>query len=362
MTTATVAKKIIPTEEQRLAIDAAKTSVQSGTPLIRIGGYAGTGKSTIARFIVDDLDGVAGVCAFTGKAASVLRRKGLSGASTIHGLIYKWDDNREMFILNRGVGCTYFLLDEGSMVSRDLWRDLQSFGKPIIVIGDPGQLDPVGDDPRLMHDPDIILDQIHRQAEGNAIIEFANHVRHGKSFKHGTKNQVQVTHGGDFWDSLDWADQVLCGFNKTRVRANSMIREHRGYRGVLNEGERIIILKNNRELGVWNGQTMTVQAIKGEGPQGSIKAECLTDDGQTLTLPIYRGQFGSETKLKFEDAKRLMKLAVADYGYCTTVHKFQGSEADRVLVMDQQCNVWNSVRWRYTAITRAAEQLRYCID
>lgn len=361
MTMATEQPKIALTDEQEAAVDAALRFLDSGKRLFRIGGYAGTGKTTLANAIVERAKGMPGVCAFTGKAASVLRRKGLEDAHTIHATIYEWDKHREKFVLRRGIPYRYFLVDEGSMVSRQLWDDMQVFDLPIIVIGDPGQLEPVGDDPRLMHDCDIVLEQIHRQAENSAIIEFANKVRHGASFRHGTKGEVSVVPAMTFWQSLDWADHVLCGLNRTRVEANAMIRESQGRRGRLTEGERIIVLRNDRNMGVWNGQMLTVDRIR-EKASWQIVADCRTDDDEPMPrLPIYTGQLGSETKLTFAQSRRIRDVVIADYGYCTTVHKFQGSEADRVLVADEQCDVWDPIRWRYTAITRAAKELRYCI-
>src|SRR5579885_2157282 len=62
----------------------------NGTPQIfRLFGYAGTGKTTLARHIADGVDGDVKYAAFTGKAASVMRGKGCDDASTIHSLIYR---------------------------------------------------------------------------------------------------------------------------------------------------------------------------------------------------------------------------------------------------------------------------------
>src|SRR3979411_3304969 len=58
-------------------------------PVFRLFGYAGTGKTTLARHLAEDIDGKVLFAAFTGKAALVMRRKGCEGASTIHSLIYR---------------------------------------------------------------------------------------------------------------------------------------------------------------------------------------------------------------------------------------------------------------------------------
>ena len=58
---------------------------ERGTPqLFRLFGYAGTGKTTLARHLAAHIDGEVKFAAFTGKAALVMRRKGCDGASTIH--------------------------------------------------------------------------------------------------------------------------------------------------------------------------------------------------------------------------------------------------------------------------------------
>ena len=67
----------------------AKPGAGSTPPIFRLFGYAGTGKTTLARHIADGVDGEVKYAAFTGKAASVMRGKGCHGASTIHSLIYR---------------------------------------------------------------------------------------------------------------------------------------------------------------------------------------------------------------------------------------------------------------------------------
>ena len=156
------------TAEQQNAVTLAVDAIKNGS-LFRIGGYAGTGKTTIAKFIVESVP-KAMVCAFTGKAANRLAEKGLPMAQTLHRTIYNYDPYSKTFSLKdqSEVYGDYFLIDEGSMISMPLWRDVQSFGKPIIVLGDPGQLEPIGDDPNLMENPDVVLEQIE---QANDIIE-----------------------------------------------------------------------------------------------------------------------------------------------------------------------------------------------
>src|SRR6266404_9279040 len=69
---------------------------QGNVPLVfRLFGYAGTGKTTLARHLAEGVDGKVLYAAFTGKAACVMRSKGCRGASTIHRLIYKPPESKE---------------------------------------------------------------------------------------------------------------------------------------------------------------------------------------------------------------------------------------------------------------------------
>ena len=73
-------------------------------PVFRLFGYAGTGKTTLARHIAEGVDGDVAFGAYTGKAALVMRSKGCEDASTIHSLIYRsreGDENGPQFVLNR---------------------------------------------------------------------------------------------------------------------------------------------------------------------------------------------------------------------------------------------------------------------
>ena len=57
--------------------------------MFRLFGYAGVGKTTLARHVAQGARGEAAFAAFTGKAALVMRSKGCAGATTIHALIYR---------------------------------------------------------------------------------------------------------------------------------------------------------------------------------------------------------------------------------------------------------------------------------
>jgi len=348
----------ILTNEQKQAVDGAVGAVKNGTDLYRIGGYAGTGKTTVAKYIAAGLKrGM--FCAFTGKAACRLTQKGLASI-TIHRTIYDFDPYSWKFFKKEMLDGDYFLIDEGSMISTTLWDDIESFAKPVIMLGDPGQLDPVGGDPRLMHKPDIILEQIHRQAADCGIVQYATDIRLDKYTPDARYPDVQITYGQNpKVKDLKWANIIICGYNRTRIKLNRKIRQINGYTGLLTPGESIICLRNNMKISIFNGQILTVQKVISQTKR-IITAECTTDDGRTIRLPLLKEQFNRKLIDMNDLPKGCGMFILADYGYCITCHKSQGSEWDNVLVIDEQCPcVWDTRRWRYTAITRAAKGLRY---
>jgi len=362
----------------------------SDRQITRMGGLAGTGKTTLIRQIVDRVgEPDVAVCAYTGKAAYVLRSKGLRKARTIHSLIYQprehckacdaelGDDNpscaatefcpgagvKTVFGLAPAVSASLIVVDEASMVSSEIHADLMSFGIKILYVGDHGQLEPIGLNPKLMIEPDIRLEQIHRQAEGNAILQFAHHVRqHGKPQSFGPEARVLETRHVPA-DAHEY-DVVLCGKNSTRAAVNAMIRRAKGFssaddpRPLPSPGERVVCLRNNRDHGIFNGMLATVVEIRCDDTVAHPEID-IVDDEENL----YRGirfapdQFGAERTL--DDVSR--KQALFDYGYCLTAHKSQGSAWDRVLVLEWIHSEWSAARWRYTAATRAKHELVWCM-
>lgn len=355
------AAEIELTEEQREAIrklTTLKSQIQT------LGGYAGTGKSTVIKALLSRLKGFA-VCAFTGKAANVLRRKGIT-ARTVHSLIYttyeveEWDNELECkvkhlrFDLRKPNNLKYrgFIVDEASMIGRYLDKDLRSFGLPIIYVGDHGQLEPVADRGfNLMENPDITLEKVHRNA--GSIAHFAEHLRKGyraedwepsNSDVDGT--EVSVTDLEEV-QSND-VDQMICAFNSTRVEINKAVREVLGYpddRPVVND--RIICLQNVQAHNLWNGMQGTIVRI--DGKRITFRA-----DNREITVAHVPEQFNNEKRLENLDRRSVVPF---DYAYVVTCHKAQGDEWDKVLVLEQKCGAWSHSRWAYTAASRACKKL-----
>src|SRR4026209_1583653 len=197
----------------------------NGTPqAFRLFGYAGPGKATLARHIADEADGEVKFAAFTGKAASVMRGKGCRDASTIHSLIYRARESGEeipsfdLWDEAPASKAKLIIIDECSMVDDELGRDLKSFGVPLLVLGDPAQLPPISGGGFFTEaEPDVMLTEVHRQAQDDPSVRLSMEIRSGNPLTQGQYGETQVVRR----DSLDSkrvldADQVLVGRNVTR--------------------------------------------------------------------------------------------------------------------------------------------------
>lgn len=327
--------------------------------VFRVSGYAGTGKTTIIREIVDEATNIP-VAAFMGKAADVLRKKGLPG-QTIHSLIYEWDMNHRRFFKRQSLGnIDYIVVDEGSMIGGKLWRDLTSFGKKVLVFGDGAQLEPVDDDdPKLMHSPDVQLTEIHRQAKDNPIINLATDIREGRDYSgwHGMLRSMRELTP----DVLLIPDIWLCGFNKTRVNMNKEIRRLKGYdRWTFASGDRLKCTTNDESLGVFNGSMFTVVESLNCPPKVKAVNVPVIFDGEkdVCIVSLAVANLNMEKNIGFNESLGYSgKSILCEYSYAITVHASQGSEYPVVGIVDQQCDLWSPDRHRYTAVTRASERI-----
>src|SRR4051794_21885863 len=249
--------------QQEAALSRVAAWLKAGTPqLFRLFGYAGTGKTTLPRHVAEAVEGEVAFGAFTGKAASVLRQKGCHDASTIHSMIYRTresDEGGPLFAINRSGPASQadlIIIDECSMVDAELGRDLLSFGKPILVLGDPAQLPPVkGGGFFTDAEPDVMLTQIHRQAEDNPIIRLSRTVRDGGEIALGTYGDTRIIRRSEVdAAAVLTADQVLVGLNRTRRLYNGRIRALKGTSEPLPiSGDKLVCLRNDRTKGLING-------------------------------------------------------------------------------------------------------------
>lgn len=369
---------ITPSAEQAAAINSiVEWYGQKDRDEFYLAGYAGVGKSTIARLAIEDIRDRYGVdtvrtAAYTGKAASVLRKKGIEDASTIHSLIYtpKLDeDTGELkFILSEESGAAeadLIVLDECSMIDDRLASDLRSFGKKILVMGDPGQLPPVnGQGAFTRSEPDVFLQEIHRQCADSPIIELATLIRQGlpipTDFRKGGVEVIPLTKSSQ---ELIYRDdtQAICGLNRVRWTYTQRMRARKGFAGVHPlPGERIICCKNNKTLGLFNGG-MGILVTGGGAIAGDREVYSLSvhmDDepepheGMKTDPYLFANHFTNGTSKRIENVKPA--LNEFDWGSVITCHKAQGSAWDHVTIVDDSHAFReNRRKWLYTAVTRA---------
>ncbi|RZN30473.1 AAA family ATPase [Bradyrhizobium sp. Leo121] len=336
--------------------------------VFRLFGYAGTGKTTLAREFREQVKGRVKFGAFTGKAALVLRSKGCVGASTIHSMIYKLQDEiggQPRFVLDKDApvkDAKLVIIDECSMVDEELGRDLLSFGVKVLVLGDPAQLPPVkGAGFFTNASPDIMLTEVHRQARENPIIHLSMKVRSGDRLDYGGFGDSRIVSREDISaDDVIAHDQVLVGLNKTRRMYNDRIRQIKGKdSGLPLPGDRLVCLRNNREKGLLNGGIWSVGDVL-KMRRNAIEMRLLPEDAGVTKADVLAQVHpyffeGREGELAREVRRESDEF---DYGYALTVHKSQGSQWGSVMLFDQsQVFREDARRHLYTGLTRAAERI-----
>lgn len=374
--------------------------------LVVVAGYAGTGKTTmiceLSKYIksLDQKLKVAYV-SFTGKAASVLYEKleksdalfDIDFYGTIHSLMYipytKYDTKLKTFILvgwkkRKNLDYDIVVIDEASMVSSDIFFDLyKSYKCKIFAFGDHGQLPPVKSSFNLLKNIDFVLSNVYR-FDNSSILKLSLFVRQYGYIPKGffSSSVMKLDWGSSLcqqiWNNIDFSDDktiVLCGFNKTRVHLNNLIRKKRGFKPdvKLYVSEKVICVSNDYNYGVMNGQIGKIAWLS------PSMFECykvtLSTNNSMVKLPISKDCLGKETYDHVRDKstayhKIALKLKFPsivqfDYGYAISVHKAQGSEWNRVIVFEQRSYYWDRnfyTRWLYTAITRSKEKLLVITD
>lgn len=354
--------------QQDAALKAVSEWLKRGdAPVFRLFGYAGTGKTTLARHLAEGVDGEVAFGAYTGKAALVLRSKGCQDASTIHSMIYRSresDEGGPQFVLNRqsqAAKAALIVIDECSMVDEELGRDLLSFGQPVLVLGDPAQLPPVkGGGFFTEGKPDVMLTEVHRQATDNPIVQMSMKVREGGRLEPGAYGESRVIRRHDIDAArVMEADQILVGLNKTRRLYNGRLRELNGYRDPMPAaGEKLVCLRNDKTKGVLNGGTWSIQVLRGIR-NDFIRMDVLPDDDgrrRAVEVSVHKAFFeGAEDEIPFILRRESDEFT---YGYALTVHKAQGSQWDDLVLFDESYAFReHRSRWLYTGLTRAAEKV-----
>lgn len=375
--------------DQAIVLDHIHKWLDKGGRVLTLGGLAGTGKTTIVAVMVNEISDAYKVqyCAPTGKAVVRLQQNLPTHlkAKTLHSLLYKPMDDHcdacpvtedsladchattksncgcEVSYLNARPGDeakpVLYICDEASMVDGNLFEDLcelaaANYGR-ILFVGDHGQLPPVQSSFNLMDDPDIKLEKIHRQAEGSAILKLALMARDTGRIPFGifsdTVRKVKLR-DFDFQFDLD-ETLMLAHTNKRCAFWNDFIRKAQGLSGMPKPGERVICLRNNWNKDIQNGLMGTVIAMRKHINPKLYHADIMLETGKHFIGDVSAEQFGNpETFVKVQGD-------LFNFGYCITVHKAQGSQAKRIILMQPPYTPSNNKKWLYTAITRAQEEL-----
>jgi len=388
------------TSKQQQGLDIAIQRYRDKEKYTVISGYAGTGKSTLVRFIISALgqlgiDPDTDVCfaAFTGKATQVLASKGNKNTLTLHKLLYDSFPRPDgTFFRKPKTDLDYHVVvvDEVSMAPKTLMNLLFSFGCYVICLGDPYQLPPIDpkEDNHLLDHPHIFLDEIMRQAAESEIIQLTMKIRNQEPIKNFIGKEIQILDSDELnTGMLQWADQILCATNKTRLSLNQQVRNLNGINSndLPQEGEKLICLRNY--WGLWsedendlingtigylknNFQTQFFLPRWVSGKTIDVtQTDFVTDTGDEFkglemdTHMIMTGDKCMDNRLSYRLSKspRTQHLVPLEFvfGYAITCHKAQGSEWGKVLVIEEgfPFEKEEHSRWLYTACTRAAEKL-----
>ena len=366
-----------------------------------IAGYAGAGKSTLVRFIIEELKtyGVkeTDVCfaCFTGKAAQVLLKKGNKNVITLHKLLYKSipkESGGFVRIPNPSIPYKIVVVDEVSMAPKTLMDLLFKHNVYVICLGDPFQLPPVDkkEDNHLLDAPHIFLDEIMRQAQESEIIQLSMAIRENRPIEVFQGKEVQILNKEELnTGMLTWADQILVATNATRVSINTQMRQLLNFGEQPQDGDKIICLRNywdcfsdneeplvNGTIGILKNSFLTkrylpriVKSTDGLSHIDLIMGDFISDSGMyfhSLEMDkkmIDTGEFSLDWKTVYQlnrnPKTRDIPPLEFTYGYAITCHKAQGSEWDKVLVIEEKFpfDKTEHARWLYTAVTRSSEKL-----
>lgn len=372
-------------------------------PVWSIAGQAGTGKTCVTGFIAKQLCSATrrvAFCSPTGRAAGVLGRS-LSAVDvrpmycgTIHRMIYTpivgpgggiagWSKKEKL-------DYDLVVVDEASMLSRDVLSDLMHYGVPVLLIGDDGQLSPVGDEglPSVLSNPDCVLKTIHRQALNNPVLEFASLVRSGGDWRgmlRSSKDErlQKVSAAGlsmyvseRFKDRLDKPAAedplLLCGTNRMKKILNSAARIWLKDE-VLVPGDRVVCLKNAYLSGAllangFFGQVTSV--IESRNPMQVRANISLPDEDLDLVEAILCKPQLTEDRtyskldevpgdnFSWEDVGLLFS-----HGYALTGHRAQGGQRDEVIIyVEDFCKSDKEFRrWLYSTATRCIRSLKVAL-
>jgi len=360
--------------------------------------------------------------ATTGKAALRLAELTKEGTSTLHKVLYEPPDDSssapKFDALQAAPAGGLVVVDEASMITPDVWKDLKKWmklGTRVLLVGDGFQLPPVLSDSKREEDFNIFalvpgprLDEVMRN--GDDILDAATLLRVERRL-------LREEHGTYRWRRAalsqvlgEWLEQpkdhmLITWRNKIRMSMNRVVRKARGLEsGFPTPGEPLVLRRNGR--GFLNGQIVTATEeskggprfgkvstswvkveIEGESKPRLLFASCSGrdelmdgvmpmmdgDEWKTYLMEKRKYEWGWAKERGLDEVPRMDPLPIT-WGYALTAHLAQGGEADRVTVYLDPWDVSSKpflkdsllpdgttvpfwVRWLYSSITRGKKRV-----
>lgn len=300
---------------------------------------------------------------------------------TAHRLLYRSKekpDGTYVHIEKDHLDANYNLIvaDEASMLPQEMIDLMLSHKVHVIFLGDTAQLPPIHGEQTILDNPHVFLDEVVRQALDNPIIKMSMNIRNGCKLHYGGDKLCRIMSPENVSDKLLLgADQILVGKNKTRMEFNTYMRKliwGDAYTEEPINGDKVICLKNNWQVvgsdgnPLVNGQIGKLENVRicEINPYGKVvKADFVSEDGETYynLMMDYKLFVEDERTINKDNWKKFVgkpKLFEFTFAQAITVHKYQGSEASKVIVFEEWLGDYEShKKWLYTAVTRASSQL-----
>ena len=359
-------------DEQR----AAHAHLVAPSRLSVLEGLAGTGKSYVlgaARETWEASGFEVRAAALAGKAASGLAASSGIRAQTLHSLLRDLEKGRD-----RLTARTVLVVDEAGMVgSRQFARLLEAADRAqakLVLVGDANQLQPIEAGQlfeRISHEVGHArLTEIQRQRdlEDRAMVQ-ALAVGDTRTALESLQSRGRLHALPDHQQAAqqlvrDWSatrdagrpgDDVMLGATRAdTAELNRLARDVLRARGelhheraidtaqgplVLAEGDRIVITRNAKVLGMTNGELATVTALRER--QGETEITARFDAGHRRTW-------------------RVSEHAHVEHGYALTVHKAQGVSVERAYVLAHES--MSAREWSYVAGSRGRAAVHLYAD